>query len=242
MAREPIDTSSRPSMRSVACAGDCGEWIVIDSGFTGDGYCSKCLTLRVGLAAAGTTVEPPPQWFARNNPPPPFAVYPPGAPIAGIRVADPDVAGYCLAHDPPVSIHLMTLDPYDISLAYRMHDIMFHQPTRWLIGGPGGADGDVCNPCGGGDRDKNPLITVIDGKEFKGPRHDLCLRGNRRGGWGRNCPCQHDRPWMRGIKPDTPDRPVKPTPKPPASKPVVSEPPVIITGYLFDPEEEDPDA
>lgn len=233
MAREPIDTSSRPSMRSVECGGECGEWIVIDAAFTGKGYCSKCLTQQVGMAATGTAVAAPPQWFSRNNPPPPPPVYPPGAPIAGIRVGDPDVAGYCLAHDPPISIHLMTLDPYDIRLAYEMHDIMFHRPTRWLIGGPGGATGDICNPCGGGNKDKTKM---------EQPRHDLCLRGNPRGGWGRNCPCHHDRPWMRGIKPDTPDRPVTPTPRPPANEPVVSEPPTIITGYLFDPEEEDPDA
>lgn len=230
MADQPIDTSSRPSMTSVPCADECGSWIVVDRAFTGKGYCTPCLIARIG-SVAGATIEAPPQWFSKNNPPPPPAVYPPGADIAAIRVSDPDVAGYCLAHDPPVSIFLMSLDPYDISLAYRMHDILYHAPTRWLIGGPGGATGDICNPCGGGNKDKTPM----EG----GPRHDLCLRGNPRGGWGRNCPCQHDRPYMRGIKPETGDRPARPAPvKPTAAEPVVSDPPVIITNYLFDPEEE----
>ena len=227
MADEPIDTSSRPSMTSVPCADECGSWIVVDRAFTGKGYCSNCLIARIGTTA-GAVIAPPPQWSSKNNPPPPPAVYPPGADIAGIRVADPEVAGYCLAHDPPVSIHLMTLDSHDITLAYRMHDIMHHRPTRWLIGGPGGADGDVCNPCGGGNKDKTRMDQ---------PRHDLCLRGNPRGGWGRNCPCRHDRPYMRGIKPEPDGRAASPTPKPPTAGPVVSDPPVIITGYLFDPEE-----
>jgi hypothetical protein len=189
------------------------------------------------------TVPPPDHWFTAHNPPPAPAVYPPSInPPTGIRVSDPNVRALCLDHPEPVDLHLMSLDPDDIRLAYLLHDRLWHNPHGWLIGGPGGADGDVCNPCGGGARDKTPLVTVgPDGEEFTGPRHDLCLRGKTRGR-GRDCPCQHDREYMRGLKPSTAvdrlradtQRATQPDPTPP---PVIDPP---TAGYLFDPE--DPDA
>lgn len=209
MADQPIDTSARPSMTSVQCGGpDCGQWIVVDRAYDGVGYCSGCLHAKLG-GTDHPRVDPPPEWFSEHNPPPPFAVYPPGADIAGVRIGDPDVAGRCLAHpldDPAGDLHLMTLGPADITVAFAVHDHLWHRRDGWLIGGPGGADGDICNPCGGGGRDKAPLTTTLPGGEvYTGPRHDLCLRGDPRGGWGRNCPCTHDRPHMRGVKPGVRD-------------------------------------
>jgi hypothetical protein len=205
VADDPIDTTDTPFVNA-ECAG-CGTNVVAVPEHAATSFCIEC-----GRAAAEIThawavpvpVDPPE--LARPTYLPPPAVYPPTEPTEGLRVADPDVAGRCLAH-PPASpeshIRLMSLDPDDIAVAFGIHDHLWHNPTGWLIGGPGGADGDICNPCGGGGKDKRPLTTVLDnGEAYTGPRHDLCLRGNPRGGWGRNCPCQHDRPYMRGVKPD----------------------------------------
>lgn len=84
-------------------------------------------------------------------------------------------------------IPLVSLSTEDIDTAFRMHYQVAHAPAGWLIGGAGGADGEVCDPCGGGDR----------GRPME-PRHDLCRRGGR--GKGRDCSCTHDRAHMRGTK------------------------------------------
>jgi hypothetical protein len=254
MADKKIDCSAWPSMTSVQCGGgNCNEWIIVDGAFTGTGYCSACLHARVGGDSLIVAVDPPDAWFSAHNPGPPSAVYPPSPHTGiGIRTGDPDVAGRCLAHhltDPAGDLRLLSLDPADIHIAMTLHRQQHHdpftvaggRPIGWLIGGPGGADGDICNPCGGGGKDKAPLVTTVGGDTYTGPRHDLCLRGNPRGGWGRNCPCTHDRPHMRGIKPGSPD---------PAARTVQHvqdilddhhTPPAIPIpeqGYLFDPEED----
>lgn len=248
MAKDPIDTSSWPTMASVQCGGDgCDQWILVDRTpgieFTGTGRCTGCLHARIGMPAV-TTVDPPAHWFREHNPLPPDPVYPPSVdPPAGVRLGDPDVSAACtgnprtgrLDHGPLYPISLYSLDPADVAVAFGVHDHLWHRPRGWLIGGPGGADGDVCNPCGGGNKDKSRM---------EQPRHDLCLRGNPRGGWGRNCPCTHDRPYMRGIKPDQADgAPAVQTVRDrlAATRPEPTPPPVATAFYLFDPEE-DPDA
>lgn len=229
MASEPIDTSDRPSMISVRCDGGCGEWIVIDSERPG-GHCSTCLVESLGGATVGTYPKPD-SWSTAHNPPPAPAVYPPStAPTATtIRIPDPNVTAYCdrKDHPTPPRIPIMSAHPDDVTSAYYLHDLVHHQPNGWLIGGPGGATGDVCNPCGGGNPDKTPM---------QQPRHDLCARGTR--GRGRDCPCTHDRPHMRGIKPNT-----RPTQARPYQRPTEPEPalPRYITTYLPDPEDTDTD-
>lgn len=250
MADKPIDTSDRPSMVSVRCGGpDCGEWIVVDRAFTGTGYCSDCLLTNLDASGPVTAVTPPDHWYTRHNPPPPPADYPPTA-GAAIRAANPDVAAACTSHGGtyPVPVPLLSLNPDDITIAFAAHDQVAHRD--WLIGGPGGANGDVCNPCAGAVYDRAQGKTVVmEG----GPRHDMCLNGRTRGRGG-DCGCTHNKPWMRGTKPrnrDTPgavertrailDRHRPPTAEEFKTPPAPEHPkPLIITGYLFDPEEETP--
>ena len=249
MASEPIDTSSRPNMRSVQCQDGCGEWLVIDGAYTGKAYCSACLANRIGLNHAVT--EPPPAWFSANNPPPPSAVYPPRVDTGThtpVRVADPNLTGYCIQHRKPVPMVIHGLNPDDITVAFAAHDRTWHTPGAWLLGATGGAGDDICRACGGAywDKEAGREMPLTDG-----PRHDLCLKGKTRGRGG-NCPCTHDRPWMKGVKPTNLDVPGavrrtqeilaahRPPDEPEPPKP--TPPPVAMFG-LFDPDdEENPDA
>lgn len=167
---------TRLGMKEAICAGRDGESCTVRLAVALDaidGHCTKHLP---------------------RPPVPEPAVYPPSThPPAAIRVADPRVAAYCPHPDRLVDLHLMSLDPEDIRLVYQLHDQLHHRPDGWLIGGPGGGEGDVCNPCAGWNtKEKKPLTD--------GPRHDLCLNGRTtyRGG---DCPCTHNKPHMRGIKP-----------------------------------------
>lgn len=240
MAKQPVDTSDRPSMQSVECGDRCGEWIVVDRAYTGVGYCTACARRRIGAPTLTPITDPPDHWFSRHNPPPPDPVYPPGR-AAAVRVGDPDVSGYCTGHPTSHNLNLMSTDPVDIAVACAVHDHVWHNPHGWILGGVGGANDDICRACAGAKWDSDI------GKEVAmegGPRHDLCLKGRTRGR-GANCPCTHDRPYMRGIKPgdhpaDVPGaltriraaiaahNPPVPPPPPAAPKP----------DYLFDPEED----
>lgn len=239
MAREPIDVSSWPSMVSVQCSRPvCDEWVAVIPEHANTARCGIHIAEDVGLTT-NLNPEKPAHWFTANNPPPEPPVYPPSEHEGvTVRVENPDLTARCLDHrldDPAGQIILYSLDPLDVTVAFGAHDHRHHNPTAWYIGGAGGADADICNPCGGGSKDKTPLPD--------GPRHDLCLRGNPRGGWGRNCPCTHDKPYMRGTKPGDRDIPGavdryradlaarQPEPAPPPA-------PTIIANYLWDPEEE----
>jgi hypothetical protein len=167
---------TRLGMKEVRCSGRGGETCTVRLGIQPDATEGRC---------------------AKHLPPKPVpepAVYPPSShPPAAIRVADPNVAAYCPHPNEFVNLNLMSLDPDDIRLVYQLHDQLHHRADGWLIGGPGGGVGDVCNPCAGWNtKEKKPLTD--------GPRHDLCLNGRTtyRGG---DCPCTHDKPHMRGIKP-----------------------------------------
>lgn len=229
MASEPIDTSVWPSMVSVQCGTGCGEWIVVDRAYTGTGFCSGCLADRTGGGVAASYPAPP-EWSAAHNPVPPPAVYPERQnTVLPFRTDyDPNVNAVCISHPTAVAIPLMTVA--DAPLAYRIHDHLNHRRWGWLIGGPGGANGDVCDPCGGGTKDKKPLTD--------GPRHDLCLNGRTRGRGG-DCPCRHDRPWMRGIKPGAPAAPAAAPAPEPAAAPVI--PVHDQMTFTLDPEEDDSD-
>jgi hypothetical protein len=253
VANEPIDTSARPSMVSVACHGGCGQHIVADREYTDRGgltFCSICRWEQIGGGNTTAVVhEKPAHWFTANNPGPPPAAYPPSTIEAyAVRVNDPDVDGRCLAHpldSTDGDLRLMTADPGDVELAFALHDFFHHNTGDgpWLIAGNTGRTGDVCNPCAGAKWDKDQGKTVaMDG----GPRHDLCLRERTRGRGG-DCPCVHHRPYMKGIKPGDRDRPgavdrardmLAEHNKPTTGKPPEPPKPTIITGYLFDPDEE----
>lgn len=241
MAKQPIDITGRPSMISTRCGGDnCDEWIVVDRAYTGTGHCSSCLNRIVERGDEAVTADPPPQWFSKHNPPPPDPQYPPGQPIVGLRTADPNVSGYCLSCPIGSSravLQLMSLSPDDIHIAVETHRRLWHTRDGWLIGGPGGADGDVCNPCGGAywDKEQGKVLPLQQ------PRHDHCLRGRTRGR-GRDCPCNHDRPYMRGVKPGAAEKgqqvqQVQQILAAHRPQPVQT----AITDYLTDPEE-DPNA
>jgi hypothetical protein len=255
MADKPIDCTDRPSMTSVQCGGNCGQWIVVDKAYTGVGYCTSCALERIDVEHAdgtrmaannylfnGDPNAPPADPRTINYPP---AVYPPSGRASNIRPADPDTAGYCMRHPRPANVGLMSLTPADVAIAYAIHDHIHHRPDAWLIGPAGGADDDICRACAGAkwDRDIGKEVAMEGG-----PRHDLCLKGRTRGR-GANCPCTHDKPHMRGIKPGDPHPADVPgavarlraelaahNPPPPAAP---APPP--IAAYLFDPEEYDTD-
>jgi hypothetical protein len=247
MASEPIDCTNRPSMTSVQCHNGCGEWIVIDSAYTGPAHCTDCHLTLLNAPTIAVITDKPDHWFTAHNPPPtpPTPDRLPTPPAASTYNTETAIRGYCIhPHHPrkPAPVHLDTLNTDDITLAYRIHDHIHHNPTGWLIGGPGGANSDICNPCGGARWDKDEGRVV----QLEQPRHDMCLRGRTRGR-GNDCPCTHNRPHMRGIKPDSIDQPgavtrlqqalAEHTPQPAAA----DTPPTYITRYLFDPEEENDD-
>lgn len=175
------------------CNGHCGNTIVVVEEHAHDALCSGCLMTRINE----TLVMPPgtvKQWTPPRTVTPPEPVYPPSS-KAAIAPFLTDVEAVCINHRHPVHLALTEDTPEAIARAYYIHDHVFHKTGTWLIGGPGGANGDICNPCGGGNRQGGPL----EG----GPRHDLCLKGRTRGR-GNDCPCTHDKPYMRGIKPGKP--------------------------------------
>lgn len=235
MAAEPIDVTDTPFV-CVTCV-DCGTYVVAVPGQEADARCIECGRAEITHGWAVPIEIPADLAPPRITYPDP--TYPPSPHrTGGVRVGSPDVAGRCLAHPlnaPDGDLRLMSLEPADVTVAYALHDQLHHRRTGWLVGGPGGATGDICNPCGGGNKDKTRM---------EQPRHDLCLRGNPRGGWGRNCPCTHDRPHMRGIKPGADTTSTAPTVDAVREqlakhndRPTIAIP---TQGYLFDPEE-DPD-
>jgi hypothetical protein len=192
MANQPIDCS-RTHYESTQCVG-CPAYVVIAQGFTGVAMCLECRRSHENIDW---------EWFTPLGEWHPEVGYP--APGSGGVVSDgkqvdfgpaeyetgPNLTPFALVDTSRVFRCIrcreqwpmvVGLTPEEMVRGFADHDRVAHQEGVWLVGGPGGADENVCAPCGGGDRDKRPLPG--------GPDHSLCLKGKTKG-WGGRCGCQH---------------------------------------------------
>ena len=190
MADQPIDCSGTP-FESRQCR--CGTYVVAVPGAV-DPMCLECRR---------TSEEIDWEWFApvgKWHPTVGYAAPGSSGVVSDGKMADfgpaeyemgPNLTPFALVDESRAfrCIHCREEWPMIVGItedmmvkAFADHHRVAHEDGVWLVGGPGGADDNVCAPCGGGDRDKRPLPD--------GPDHSRCLRGQTRG-WGGRCGCLH---------------------------------------------------
>ena len=142
------------------------------------------------------------------------------APVwTGVRFAGepPPVSDFnagCLVRTCHATWPLNSLE--DALLSIHAHELVMHRENAWMVGGVGGSNTRICDPCGGaspggwalveGERVELPPKGSPFGITFKSARHDLCLNGHSRGrGQTYECDCKHrtpeqQQPHLKGKK------------------------------------------
>lgn len=192
MADEPIDCSGSHYV-SARCVG-CGTHVVAVPEQIDQARCLDCRRTHEQITVP---------WFTPYGKWHPTVGYP--APGSAGAISDGKMThfgpaeyeiGQKLSHFAPSDPHItlrcvscgetwpqvLGLDDSGRVRAFADHDRIAHHPNAWLVGGPGGANETICDPCGGGGPEKRPR----DG----GPDHSKCLKG-KKSGWGGRCDCQH---------------------------------------------------